>query len=83
METAASIKEAVRPGVWGASLDLTDTYFHVPIAKGTESGYGCLGRPDFQFRVLPFGLSLAPWLFTTIARELGKVLRSMGIRVRM
>ena len=33
METAASIREAVRPGDWGASLDLTDAYFHVPIAK--------------------------------------------------
>ena len=25
--------EAVRPGDWGASLDLTDAYFHVPVVK--------------------------------------------------
>ena len=38
---------------------------------------------QISFRVLPFGLFLDSWLFTSIARELGKVLRSMGIRFRM
>ena len=38
---------------------------------------------QISFRVLPFGLFLDSWLFTPIARDLGKVLRSMGIRLRM
>ena len=84
METAASIREAVRPGDWGASLDLTDAYFHVPIAKADRKWLRFVWEDQiFQFRALPFGLSLAPWVFTMIARELGKVLRSMGIRIRM
>ena len=84
METASSIREAVRPGDWGASLDLTDAYFHVPIAKADRKWLRFVweGRV-FQFVALPFGLSLAPWVFTRIARELGSVLRSMGVRLRM
>ena len=84
METASSIREAVRPGDWGASLDLTDAYFHIPIAKSDRKWLRFVweGRV-FQFRVLPFGLSLAPWLFTMVTKELGKVLRAMGIRIRM
>ena len=46
----------MRPGVWGASLDLTDAYFHVPIAKETESGYGLFGRTRFLIQ----GPSLRP-----------------------
>ena len=84
METVASIREAVRPGDWGASLDLTDAYFHVPIAKADRKWLRFVWEGQvFQFRALPFGLSLAPWVFTRIARELGTVLRSMGIRIRM
>ena len=58
----ASIREAVRPGDWGASLDLTDAYFQIPFAKADRKWLRLFGRTrNFQFRALPFGLSLAPW----------------------
>ena len=84
METAASIRSAIQSGDWATSLDLRDAYFHVlihprfrPWLRFTWSGR------IFQFRALPFGLSLSPWVFTRVTRELAIVLRRRGIRVRM
>jgi len=31
METASSIREAIRPRDWATSVDLTDAYFHITI----------------------------------------------------
>ncbi len=55
MLTTAQILESIEPGEWFASIDLKDAYFHVPI---------CQDRV-YQFRVLPFGLSLSPRVFTS------------------
>ena len=58
----ASSREAVRPGDWGASLDLTDAYFQIPFAKADRKWLRFVWEDQkFQFRALPFGLSLAPW----------------------
>jgi hypothetical protein len=35
----------------------------------------------FQFRVLLFGLSLSPWIFTMVVRFLVKMARARGIRI--
>jgi hypothetical protein len=32
METVQGVSSSVRPGDWATSLDLTDGYFHLPIA---------------------------------------------------
>ena len=84
METPASIREAIRPGDWAASIDLTDAYFHIPIFPGDRKylRFTWEGRV-FGFRVLPFGLSLAPWLFTRVVREFILRLRESGIRIHV
>lgn len=82
METAASVRAAVRPGDWAASLDLKDAYFHIPIFHRDRKWlrFHWEGR-SFQFTALPFGLSLAPWVFTRIIRELCIAVRRQGIRL--
>ena len=84
METPASIREAIRPGDWAASIDLTDAYFHIPIFPGDRKylRFTWEGRV-FGFRVLPFGQSLAPWLFTRVVREFILHLRESGIRIHV
>jgi len=81
METAESIRRSLRPGDWATSLDLMDAYFHVSIHPADRK---FLRFPwadtAYQFRALPFGLSLAPWIFTRLVRELAAVVRSKGIR---
>ena len=67
METLHSIMTVVSPDQWLASLDLNDVYFHVPIWSSHQNyfRFHWLGQ-TYQFQVLPFGMSLAPWVFTKV-----------------
>ena len=70
METPASIRSALRPGMWVFSLDLKDAYFHIPIHPSSRKFLRiCFLGKVYQFRALPFGLSSAPWLFTKVMAE--------------
>ena len=82
METVSSIRESIRPGDWATSLDLKDAYFHVLIHHRFRRWLRFSWKDKvFQFRALPFGLSLAPWVFTRITREIVLVAHSQGIRL--
>jgi hypothetical protein len=67
METNRSNRASILPGVWSTSLDLTDAYFHCPISAVFRK---CLhfvwDNKVFQFRALPFGLAIAPLVFTKL-----------------
>ena len=83
METPLSIREAVQEGDWAASIDLSDAYFHLMVHERDRKYLRFQwGGRTFQFRCLPFGLSLAPWIFTRLVREYLLSLRSLGIRIR-
>lgn len=81
MEGLKVVRSLVRRGDWLASVDLTDAYFHVPVApehrKFLRFRWG--GRL-YQFRCLPFGLATAPWLFTKLMKPVIARLRAMGVR---
>jgi hypothetical protein len=82
METVMSVQSGLRRGVWVASIDLTDAYYHVPIRK-TYRKYlrvALLGRV-FSFRAMPMGLNIAARIFTKIIAEAIKVLRQEGIMI--
>ncbi|KAK7101733.1 hypothetical protein V1264_020070 [Littorina saxatilis] len=71
METPTSVRDALRPGDWVTSIDLTDAYFHILIHPSDRKWLRFLwGEKMFQFRALPFGLSLAPWIFTMVVPDL-------------
>jgi hypothetical protein len=64
METPVSVRDAVREGDWATSIDLTDAYFHIPIHRSFRKWLRFMWNGEaFQFRALPFGLSLALWVF--------------------
>lgn len=77
-----ALRQVLRPGDWMVSLDLRDAYWHVPLARKhrhlTQFWFG--GR-CFQFDVLPFGLNVAPWVFTQVLRPAISLLRRRGVRV--
>ncbi|XP_070173457.1 uncharacterized protein [Littorina saxatilis] len=84
METPASVREALRPLDWVTSIDLTDAYFHILMHRSDRKWLRFLWDDRvFQFRALPFGLSLAPWIFTMIVRQLCALVRQQGIRLRV
>jgi hypothetical protein len=80
METLGSIISIMTPGVWLASIDLKDAYLHVPIAPEDHRFLRFLiNGQHLQFVVAPFGLSLAPFLFTRVVKVLIAYLRSRGV----
>ena len=80
METVASISSAVQPGDWAMSLDLTDAYFHVPIAPWFwKYLHFVVNGQVWQFRALPFGLLTAPWVCTRLLSPLSIHLHACGV----
>lgn len=65
MLRTADVLRSVTADDWFVSVDLKDAYFHVPIAVHHRKflRFSFLNQA-YQFKVLPFGLSLAPRVFT-------------------
>ena len=77
METPESIRTSLIPGEWVASIDLSDTYLHIPIHPNSRK----YKAQVFQFTSLPFGLATAPQVFTMIVKEVKLMALSRGLRI--
>ena len=61
METPEFIRTSLIPGEWVSSIDLSDTYLHIPIHPNSRKYLRfCYKSQVFQFTSLPFGLVTAP-----------------------
>ena len=68
MTTTQLVRDLLPKGAYTCSLDLSDAYWHVPVADSFRPFLGfALGRKLFRFKVLPFGLNIAPRIFTKLA----------------
>ena len=83
METLQSVLLSVRTGDWIVSLDLKDAYLQVPMHLDSHKflRFIALGKV-FQFKVLCFGLSTAPQVFTRVMALVSAFLHRSGIRLR-
>lgn len=68
METLAIILPILRKGTWATSIDLKDAYPQVMTHDSCLQFlvFSHIGK-DYIFRALPFGLSIAPRVFTSVA----------------
>ncbi len=82
MLTQKRILQCIRPFDWFAATDLKDAYFHVSILPRHRPflRFAFEGRA-YQYKVLPFGLSLSPRVFTKVVEAALVPLREAGIRV--
>ncbi|XP_036956139.1 uncharacterized protein LOC119020706 [Acanthopagrus latus] len=82
MLSTAEVLRTVARGEWFTSIDLKDAYFHVPIAPHHRQflRFAFQGR-HFQFRVLPFGLSLSPRVFTRCVAAALSPLQAQGMKI--
>ncbi len=82
MLTQRRIFQCIRPFDWFAAIDLKDVYFHVSILPRHRPflRFAFEGRA-YQYKVLPFGLSLSPRVFTKVVEAALVPLREAGIRV--
>ncbi|XP_048756253.1 uncharacterized protein LOC125667016 [Ostrea edulis] len=80
METNRSIRTSLHTGMWTSSLDLTDAYFHVPIAPAYRKFLRLVWEGKvYAFRAMPFGLSTAPLVFTKNFQTVVAYLHSQSI----
>ena len=82
METLRSVTLAVNQGEWLASIDLKDAYFHVPIRQSHRQflRFSIQGEV-YQYKVLPFGLSTSPRVFTKVLAPVIAHLRIQGVHI--
>ena len=82
MDSPQLIRKEVRSGDWACSLDLKDAYFHIQIRKCDRKWLRFSWKGlVFQYKVLPFGLSLSPWAFTRLVRDLLQCCRAQKTRL--
>ncbi|XP_033996783.1 uncharacterized protein LOC117491055 [Trematomus bernacchii] len=82
MLTTADTLCVVTQGEWFTTVDLRDAYFHVPIAAHHRKFLRFAFQDQhYQFRVLPFGLSLSPRVFTRVVAAALAPLQAQGMKV--
>ena len=82
MLTVAQLRTLLPQGTYGISIDLTDAYWHVPMARKFSRYLGfVLGRQAYAFTSMPFGLNIAPRIFTKLGDAVVQELRRRGINV--
>jgi hypothetical protein len=81
LRTAEVLRTAAR-GEWFTSVDLKDSYFHVPIAAHHRQflRFAFQGRL-FQFKMLPFGLSFSSRVFTRCVASALSPLQSRSMTI--
>ncbi|CAJ0928014.1 unnamed protein product [Ranitomeya imitator] len=80
MESLRSVIASMEAQEFLCSIDIQDTYLHVPIFPGHHRFLRfAVQRDHFQFVALPFGLATAPRVFTKIMAALMAILRVRGL----
>ncbi|KAI2645297.1 ORF V: Enzymatic polyprotein [Labeo rohita] len=82
MLTSKCILSCVRHQDWFAAIDLKDAFFHVSILPRHRPflRFACEGQA-YQYKALPFGLSLSPRVFTKVTEGALNPLWRKGIRI--
>ena len=82
MLTHASLLRLIRPSDWFSSVDLKDAYFHISVYPPHRQYLRfAFQGVCYEYRVLPFGLSLSPRVFVRCTEAAIAPLRRRGIRL--
>ena len=80
--TLREVKLLLPRAFWTVALDLKDGFWHVPVSRRIRSYLGFEYRGQYwRFRCMPFGLNIAPRIFTKVMAHVIKIMASEGIFV--
>ena len=80
MPTLKTIWQLIQQGYYAFSIDLQDAYLHVPIVKHyCRFLHFVWHNVPYQWRVLPFGLTTAPRVFTYLTKPILFLCRCKGL----
>ncbi|CAI7889972.1 unnamed protein product [Closterium sp. NIES-53] len=78
-EGLARVAELIQPNDWMLSVDLKSGYHHVDIHPTCWKYLGFQFEGNYYFfQSLPFGLAIAPFIFTQLIKQLARRWRSLG-----
>jgi hypothetical protein len=81
METNRSIRACILPGMLTTKLDLSDAYFHIPISLASRKFLRFVwNNKVYQFMAVPFGLAVAPQVFTRVFQTVIAHLHTLSIQ---
>ena len=67
MPTLRHVWQCIQYGDYSLFIDLQDAYLHIPIVKHYHHFLHFVWHNvPYQWKVLPFGLATAPWVFTAL-----------------
>ncbi len=76
------LSDMSKKGDYSLSYDLTSGCYHASLHPHSRRLVGFQRKlVYYQYNCLPFGLSTAPWVFSTIIRELVMYWRGKGINI--
>ncbi len=82
MLTLKTIMSQIQGGNWFVTIDLKHAYFHIQVVRWHRKFLRfAFGGKAYQYKVLPFGLALAPRTFTKCMDAALAPLRLQGIHV--
>ncbi len=82
MLTMKTIMSQIQEGDWFVTIDLKDAYFYIQVIQRHRRFLRfAFGGKAYKYKVLPFGLALAPRTFTKCMDAAPAPLRLQGIRV--
>ena len=82
MTTVKAVRQVLDQGSWIVTLDLKDAYWHVPIRESFRNFLAFqVESRAYRFRAMPFGLNIAPRIFTKLVTVLIKELRAKGVKI--
>ncbi len=82
MLTMKTIMSQIQGGDWFVTIDLKNAYFHIQVIQRHRRFLRfAFGGKAYQYKVLPFGLALAPRKFAKCMDAALAPLRLPGIRV--
>ena len=82
MPTLKHVWQLIQHGDYALSIDLQDTYLHIPTVK-----YHChflhfvWHNVPYQWKVLPFGLATAPRVFTSLTKPILFLCHHKGLHI--
>lgn len=84
MTILSQVQEVLSPGTWFTSLDVANTYWHIPVHRRFQSFLAVQdGESVLRFRVMLFWLNLAPRVFTKLTGTVAALLADEGFQVLM
>lgn len=79
LEDSRTVTKLLSKDCYMSTIDLKDAYFSVPVHDSHKKFLRFIWKQDmYEFQVLPFGLSTAPYTFTKILKPVMYHLRSKG-----